>query len=723
MRTSRFAQIAAAGVLLAAAASAQQFRIVVTQAGNAVSVQNGAQLTFNSAVGSSLTASVLATYTGTGTLTINNPPQLFGSTAFSVSSPAELPVTLNPGASIAFEIRYRPANASAANAQVILPFIETTSTNTSTQGTLQLSLLGTAPSFSVSYILQSDQNIVPIPPNGTLTFDPTVINTVGQAALNISNLGSGSGNVTGITLVSGDAFRLTRTPLLPTAVPSGQALQVVVLYQPLRTGTDSGQIQITFDSGPPVLVNLSGRGISSRFVYEILDSTIQGVVPGGTIELPSVAIGQTSTVVIQISNQGDSPGTINSINVTGTGFQAAIVPALPQIVAPNASVTLTIAFTPTRAGVLTGNLIVNSDRFVLSGRGLGTQLSFSYVAAGSTITVDNNTPVFFPATAITQSSNLLLKVKNTGTLDAVISNVGVQSEGPFALASPLQTPIILAPEAEFQVPLVFTPTTVGFVNGALRVDNNTVNLTGSGTRPPPMPSFSFTGVSAGNVTPGPVNVGLSLNSTYPVAIAGTLTVRSSSTLPADPAVQFSTGGQTVRFSIPANSRAAIFAAQGQQIGLQTGTVAGTVILSAVFSTESGGVDLTPASAPTLELTVAPARPVLLSLQVAATTSGVTITVGGFATTRTLTTMTVEFTPKPGVSMANNRFTIDLRATSSAWFRNVSSQAFGGQFSVGVPFSLQSSVAGQTGAATLQTVSVTISNEIGDSQAIQTTVIP
>ena len=116
-------------------------------------------------------------------------------------------------------------------------------------------------------------------------------------------------------------------------------------------------------------------------------------------------------------------------------------------------------------------------------------------------------------------------------------------------------------------------------------------------QPPPLPVYTIAG-PAGTAPPmSQPAVGLKLASPYPVAIAGVLTISASGDLPSDPGVQFATGGTTTAFVIPANSTDAVFGAQGSQIRLQTGTVSSTITLTPSFTTQAGGVDLTPSGGP------------------------------------------------------------------------------------------------------------------------------
>src|SRR5581483_10572688 len=97
----------------------------------------------------------------------------------------------------------------------------------------------------------------------------------------------------------------------------------------------------------------------------------------------------------------------------------------------------------------------------------------------------------------------------------------------------------------------FAPATTGFSTSTLQVDDQSFTLSGSGTPPPSLPAVKFTGAS-GTVDPlTQPAIGLSMAGTYPLALNGTLTLSvNSSTFTPDPAIQFSSGGKTVTFTIP-----------------------------------------------------------------------------------------------------------------------------------------------------------------------------
>src|SRR5581483_5062418 len=85
---------------------------------------------------------------------------------------------------------------------------------------------------------------------------------------------------------------------------------------------------------------------------------------------------------------------------------------------------------------------------------------------------------------------------------------------------------------------------------------------------PTTPALAISGIPATVAAMQQPAVDVSLAAPYPVALTGrvTLTFVPASGLPDDPAVQFSSGGRSASFTIPANGTRAVFAAP--QLALQ-----------------------------------------------------------------------------------------------------------------------------------------------------------
>jgi len=729
MRSGRLLlQVGLSCLLFSGLAAAQApFQLTLTRQDNTIVIANGTTLTFSDPVGQSEKVRVTATYQGQGTISIPQLPQVFGSTVFTATLSARPPLTLSNGDTFYFEIQFQPTSSAGTNAQLTLPYVETfpgNPTPVNVNGAISIGLVGTAPSFVFSYILQTDQNVVIIDPGGSIPFPPTRVNTTVQATFNITNRGSGNGQINAI-LLTGSAFKLVGKPLLPATLAAGQSLQIILQYTPVAASSDSGELQITIDPNTVTTIGLQGSGVSTNtaFAYQVIDgATTTPVNPNGTITLPDTNVGENSSVVVEVKNTGNAPGTISSTSLSGAGFQLSDGPVLPQTLAPNSTAAFTVSFSPTKPGSLTGRLAIGGDSFSLTGRGLGSSLSFAYLSGGVKTPLVNNSIVFSPVT-VTASAQLDLVVTNTGTLPARIANIGInEANSPFSVSEAPTLPVVINPNSEIRFKVGFTPVITGFVSGTLRLDTTVVTLIGSGTAPPLISGYTITG-PVGNVDPrSQPTVRLSLSSPYPAAVAGTLVMSVTGDLPVDPAVQFATGGRTVSFVIPANTTDAIFDGQGNQIRFQTGTVASAIVLTPSFATQAGGLNITPGSVKVLQLNVAAAVPtVIVSRLTSSTGSSLLLTVTGFTTTRSLTALDVKFNPTTGFNLPQTQFTIDLRQASTLWFQNGNSQAFGGQFTLTVPFTLQGTVpAGKTVQDSFASLSVTVSNERGASTSILTT---
>jgi hypothetical protein len=104
-----------------------------------------------------------------------------------------------------------------------------------------------------------------------------------------------------------------------------------------------------------------------------------------------------------------------------------------------------------------------------------------------------------------------------------------------------------------------------------------------------------------------------------------------------------------------------------------------------------------------------------------TASSFSLNITGYSTTRTLTSVTVQFTPAAAMNLGTTQATIDIRQTAAAWFQSSAAQAFGGQFTVTLPFTLHGTA--PTGGTLLQSiasVSATVSNDQGTSNTLVAT---
>jgi hypothetical protein len=720
--------------IAAGLASAQtiDFTLVASSNGQSSMISNGSTLPFVTTVGTQQQITVKATYNGSSQATITQALQQQGSTEFTVvSTNLTVGEMLTFGDSFTLVITYSPTTPAEALGTLAVTYTEPGAGGTAVQNAIQLGLQGTSPSFVLSYVLQTNGNQVVIPPGGTIPFGPTQINTTAQASLDITNVGSGTGVITGITTPpAGSPFKVGNIPLIPPTiglgVTSGNSVQLLVQYTPTAVENDTAAITITYQGGATATVNLAGSGTTSTFTYKYL---VQGmstaVAPGGTITFPGADVGSTSgntsSLIVQVTNTGSASGTISSVSTSGP-FTLTNPITLPTTITTGNSFSVPLTFTPTEVGTQTGQLVIGNDFFNLSGQGLG-QWTYAYASNGSTTTVNPATggAVVFSPVPVGQSESVTFTITNTGSLPATISLIEPSvASGPFTV-SPIALPKTLAPNGPLSFTITFTPTVTGISSGSLIVatasNTTSITLTGSATVPAPLPSYTITGPS-GNVQPATQsNVSLTLSKGYALDLTGTLTITTEGTFGTDPAVQFDTGSRTVDFTIPANSTSANFAGQGSELPLQTGTVAETVTLAPTFTTP-GGVDLTPSSPTTLQFTIPSLAPFLVSAQISnETSSSFDLVLTGYTTTRSLSSLNVTFTPASGFNIATTQPTIDLTQGSDVWFLSSASSSYGGLFTITMPFNLQGPVkTGQTLIEAIASVTATVSNGIGTSNS-------
>jgi len=204
-------------------------------------------------------------------------------------------------------------------------------------------------------------------------------------------------------------------------------------------------------------------------------------------------------------------------------------------------------------------------------------------------------------------------------------------------------------------------------------------------------------------------ISVQLAQPYPTDLTGTITLTFA---PAagnvdDPSIQFSTGGRSVTFTIPAGQTTAVFSAA--TISLGTGTVAGTITLTLHFAV-ANGLDVTPNPAPTQVITIAPQAPVITKVATTSTSGGVEVDVTGFSNTREIVSATFTFQAASGTTLQGGTQTITAGPLFATWYGDATSDQYGSQFTFAQTFNT-------SGNGSITSVSVTLTNSLGTSAAM------
>jgi hypothetical protein len=173
----------------------------------------------------------------------------------------------------------------------------------------------------------------------------------------------------------------------------------------------------------------------------------------------------------------------------------------------------------------------------------------------------------------------------------------------------------------------------------------------------------------------------------------------------DGTIQFSTGGTTVTFAIPAGSTQAIFSG-APSVSFSTGTTAGTITLTANVSVP------TPVSAVAVQTIVnKPTWPMISKVQLMQTKGGVTVVVTGFSSTDDMISATFLFALTSDATITQNDLTVNVSTLFQTYYLNSASYPTGGEFTLTVPFAVTGNPADMVGVA------VTMINGVSSSTPV------
>lgn len=711
----RFAFLA---VLLAALAAAQPFGITAQVGPASVTVAPGGTLTVAApAIGVATQIRISVSYRGSSTAKITGVDRT--GTGDFTSTPVATPLDLTPSSSLNTNITFTPSTGQPVQAVLAVTYIENPDrVPVPSPSTFVVNINGTAPDLVHTYAF-SGGNAQAIADGGTIQFPTTAVDATRSATFTILNRGSAPAAVSSI-LLSGPAFQLGGLQVPPYTINANGSLSFTVTFAPTDRAPQTGKVAINF-AGRDYTFNLQGTGTAAAYAYTVLkpDNSTAAVQAGQNIAFPDTNVGATSPVTIQVVNNGNGPGVVNSISVLGNGYQLSALPFLPVTIPIGGQIAFTLTFAPATPGALPGGLKIGDDTFTLTGTGIGPQLTYSYAIGAATTTINSGNPVQFAPSKVGDTGTLTFTVANTGNAATAINTMFLTGSSAFTLANLPALPLNLGPSGSVSFTVRFVPASVGVSQGTLQIGSAIFPVSGSASAPEPLPGVQFTGPT-GNIQPvqQPVFT-LSLRQPYSIDLAGKLTLTfNSAVFATDPAVQFASGGRIADFIIPAGTSSALFQNNSPQIAIQTGTVAGTITLAATFATLNG-VDLTPSSVPNVNLTVPQLAPQITGLAVSNQTSGgFTVNITGYATSRSVTQIGLQITPAAGLNLTNASLTIPVDSTFQAWYQSAASNAAGSAFTAALPLTFSST---STLTKAIQSIAVTLTNAQGTSQSQSVTI--
>jgi flagellar biosynthesis/type III secretory pathway protein FliH len=389
-------------------------------------------------------------------------------------------------------------------------------------------------------------------------FGDVLIGKSNQMAFTILNEGAADATLSGIStpgLGLSEPFSLTGGTCRDGQVlraKSGDTCTLAITFAPTSETKSYSDIVVHYTdlSSPetrmvPTPLQIVGNGVVGG--YHPAHVTISH--PGGP-GFGEVAIGNPTSRVFTVLNDGRSDATLMGISTAGLGLSApfsltggSCKDGLVLHGTKGEACTLTIAFDPSAQGpfsatlgvqftdAATGTVQSNANAWVVSGTGILDCLNHPQPQCpppAPLLTLSDAEPFGYGTLAIGTSIDHTFTVTNSGNANATLATVTDAALGlaaPYALiGGTCATHQVLAPAAQCTLVVRFAPGAVGVASGALRVEYagaregnrvSTRSITGTGSLdclnhhqpqcPPPAPQIAISGdgaLSFGNVAIG-----------------------------------------------------------------------------------------------------------------------------------------------------------------------------------------------------------------------------
>ncbi len=310
----------------------------------------------------------------------------------------------------------------------------------------------------------------------SLTFaSQTVGFTSAAQTVTLTNSGTGTLNLTGITLAGANAADYTLANACPASLAASAHCTFTSTFKPTAAGTRIATISIASNAdSSPNTITLTGTGIAPGFSLSTGDLNFDTLV--GSTSAP-----QTVTLT------NNSAGILNLTSITLSGAHAAdytLVNSCPSSLAASAHCTFTITFRPSALGIRAAAITITSNAsstpYTYPLSGVGTAPGISLSAASLTFasqTIGSASP----------AQTFTLTNSGTGTLNLTSITLAGANAADYSLVN--ACPATLAASAHCTFTVAFKPTAAGTRIAAVSIVSNatsspnTIALTGTGTTP------------------------------------------------------------------------------------------------------------------------------------------------------------------------------------------------------------------------------------------------
>ena len=298
----------------------------------------------------------------------------------------------------------------------------------------------------------------------SLTFASQAITTTSATqTITLTNTGTANLVVSGITVTGTDAALFAVAGTTCATIVINASCGIDVTFTPATIGAKTASLSIASNAvGSPLIVGLTGTGAAA--------APIAAVAPA-SLTFGTQGVGTTSAAqTITVSNTGTANLLVSGVTLGGTNAnQFATTNGCAAPVAPAASCTIGVTFTPTSAGAKSASVSIAHNA---AGSPSAVTLGGTGSASAPAATVSPASLTFASRNVGTVSATQAITVTNTGSANLVVTGATLTGAdaGQFAIAS--TTCATVVPAASCVVNVRFAPTTAGAKTASVSIAHN-----------------------------------------------------------------------------------------------------------------------------------------------------------------------------------------------------------------------------------------------------------
>src|SRR5229473_2591964 len=184
----------------------------------------------------------------------------------------------------------------------------------------------------------------------SVSFGSTAVGKKVSQTVSVANTGNMSVNISQAN-VSNSQFSVSGL-VMPLSLPAGQSSNFQVSFVPNSSGNVAGTLTVTTDAGAAsAQVALSGNATPAAQQVSLNPASLN---------LGTITVGNTGRGTATVSNVGGSNLMVSLVSISGGPFGVTGI-TTPSTIAPGASITLNVTYSPTIAGSNSGVITITSN--------------------------------------------------------------------------------------------------------------------------------------------------------------------------------------------------------------------------------------------------------------------------------------------------------------------------------------------------------------------------